>query len=724
MSQAKYWQGTYVQVEGDFLRVGNDFIERKWTFESGRPVSISIIDKQRKEEWLKPIDKKAMFQFPWLAEEVNPASIVVSTVIDHDFGISRPYLQTNVDMHFESVDKVIRMIVKIYPDSSFIRHDFAVFPLVKPEITSSGSDKSHDFLALIHCHSQRTSVVTEPTFQLDDNNKGQGITKQDYYEHLELKDLHCRWEAVAFRDRTDTNNNLVGHDSGLLYINELHGMRGNVLVLKKTIGAYGLMVIKEGPTPLGALQEEGVDFQFRGLKLSVEGTGVGGEDLAHQEEISSYGATIGVYDGTPFGSYQLLHDYHRNLREYKAERDSFIMSNTWGDRSKDGAINEAFIMNELEVAAELGVQIVQIDDGWEKGVTLNSVHASAVGGLWSHYWSGRGDFWHVHPERFPQGLSPVIELAKKLQIMLGLWYSPDSSNDYANWEKDIATLIQLYEDYGVRAFKLDGIEIGSKIGETRLLNIMRQVVRATGGRVDFNLDATAQKRLGYFGQTQYGSIFLENRYTDWRNYYPHWTLRNLWMLAPYLPTSRLQMEFLHVNRNQHLYGDDPFAPAAGGQIYAFALVAFTNPLAWMELSNLDDKQVEVLSAVIHAIKPHHPNILAGHVLPLGQEPCGTSWTGFQSITTNKSGYLLIVREQNDDEFYSIKLWGMEDSQSNMHEGLAAPSLKLTEIVRMDEKDVVMVNTEQRSFELQPCPNGNYSFTRPNPFTFAIYRYEK
>jgi len=28
-----------------------------------------------------------------------------------------------------------------------------------------------------------------------------------------------------------------------------------------------------------------------------------------------------------------------------------------------------------------------------------------------------------------------------------------------------------------------------------------------------------------------GVLVLENRYTDWVNYHPHWTLRNLWMLA-------------------------------------------------------------------------------------------------------------------------------------------------------------------------------------------------
>ena len=56
---------------------------------------------------------------------------------------------------------------------------------------------------------------------------------------------------------------------------------------------------------------------------------------------------------------------------------------------------------------------------------------------------------------------------------------------------------------------------------------------ATGGQAVFNLDVTAGRRWGYHYGNEYGNIFLENRYTDWGNYHPHWTLRNLWMLSRY-----------------------------------------------------------------------------------------------------------------------------------------------------------------------------------------------
>lgn len=713
MLKTKTWQDCYVRTDGDRLWVGNDLIERSWTFVSGRPVNVSLLDKTHQEEWLKSNQQSPTFEFPWLPASAQPSHIKVSAFHDNDQGISKPYLQTDVDMDFPTISVSIRFTIKVYPLASFIRQEVTVLSLDTARSTVTGTEGSDSFIAYLATEDKEQAEQTHVAFQLDDNNKEQAAPRNDYSERLELKDLHCRWESISFRDQTDTNNNLVSRDNGLLYVNENRSLQGNILFLRKTLQKHGLLLIKEGPTPLGQLQELGADFQFRGLNLTIHGTGIEITDMASNAEITSYGTTVGVYDGDMYSGYQLLHAYHRNIHDHNPKRDSFMMSNTWGDRSKDSAVNETFLIKELEVAAQLGLSIVQIDDGWQSGVTSNSVDAPTVGGRWSDYYSGDGDFWSVHPERFKNGLTPVIEHANKLGIKIGLWYSPDSAHVFTNYQKDVEKLLQLHSDYGVAAFKLDGIDIRSKLGESRLISMMQQVIKATEGQLDFNIDTTAQKRLGFFGRTQYGSIFLENRYTDWNNYYPHWTLRNLWTIAPYVPATKLQMEFLNVNRNKEKYVNDPLAPAASGQVYAFAVVAFTNPLAWMELSSLDEAQVANLSAIIHAIKPYHKDILAGQVMPIGQEPSGVSWTGLQSITSPTSGYILVMREWNDESSFAMKLWGIP----------AGASLRLTELVRMDEKDVVLAQTEATVTLLASENNGKYVFNRPAPFTFAIFRYE-
>ena len=67
------------------------------------------------------------------------------------------------------------------------------------------------------------------------------------------------------------------------------------------------------------------------------------------------------------GRIEALQTYQRQLRAFDPSRDGRFLSNTWGDRSRDARINEAFILLEIAAGARLGVDVIQIDDGWQKG---------------------------------------------------------------------------------------------------------------------------------------------------------------------------------------------------------------------------------------------------------------------------------------------------------------------------------------------------------------------
>ena len=111
---------------------------------------------------------------------------------------------------------------------------------------------------------------------------------------------------------------------------------------------------------------------------------------------------------------------------------------------------------------------------------------------------------------------------------------------------------------------------------------MNKVLDETGNNAVFNLDVTAGRRGGYHYFNEFGNLFLENRYTDWQNYYPDTTLRNLWMLSKYVPSRNLQIEFLNKWRNAGKYEGDPFAPSNYSFEYLFAITMAAQPLAWFE----------------------------------------------------------------------------------------------------------------------------------------------
>ena len=118
-----------------------------------------------------------------------------------------------------------------------------------------------------------------------------------------------------------------------------------------------------------------------------------------------YGCVVGVADGGEYGLLSALRSYQEHIRIHQPGRDEMILLNTWGDRGQDTRIRESFALAELEAAARLGVTHFQLDDGWQSGQTSNSAFA---GGSLENIWS-RSDFWRPHPERFPNGLSPVVE---------------------------------------------------------------------------------------------------------------------------------------------------------------------------------------------------------------------------------------------------------------------------------------------------------------------------
>ncbi len=528
----------------------------------------------------------------------------------------------------------------------------------------------------------------------------------DYMDCLPLAAEHCRWKCVSFHDRTDDRDNLVDETQGILSKRERRQLQGNLLFAQDILTGGGVTLIKEGPTPEGYLPGMNSDFETVGMNLYIAGWGFDREVAEKAGTLETYGSAVVLWNGGEGDALCTLHAYHRAVRPFREKRDALIMSNTWGDGNADGQICEKFLMDELRKAQKLGITCLQIDDGWERGVTMNSVRAPAVqGGEWSGgYYKSAPEFWSINRDRLPHGLEPIVSLAGESGISLGLWFSPDSQNDFENWERDSEVLLDLHRRYGITAFKMDGLLFHSKRSEDNFVKLMRRVTAGSGGEVTFNLDTTAQVHNGYFGRVQYGTLFLENRFTGpfgrWPNYWPYRTLRNLWTLSRYYPTERLQIEFLNVKRNREQYGNDPLSPENAGMEYAFAVAMFASPLAWMEFTGLDDENAVTLQRAIAAYRAVQADILSGHVLPIGDEPDGIRWTGFQCVKGNGSGYLLLFRELGEKASHTYRLWGIRGQ-------------------RLDLK-LILGNGKQEHAEADG--DGMAAFSLDAPMSFALYRY--
>ena len=124
----------------------------------------------------------------------------------------------------------------------------------------------------------------------------------------------------------------------------------------------------------------------------------------------------------------------------------------------------------------------------------------------------------------------------------------------------------------------------------------------------------------------------------------------------------------------------------------------SQPLAWFEASGLPAEALKA-SVAISAYAENQSAFHQGRVLPIGDEPQGTSWTGFQSIG-NEQGYFLIYREFNNKDHADIK----------MHE-LAEKTVKCN-----------LICGSGKPFTGKVTEDGRLTFELPDKFSYAFYRY--
>jgi hypothetical protein len=119
----------------------------------------------------------------------------------------------------------------------------------------------------------------------------------------------------------------------------------------------------------------------------------------------------------------------------------------------------------------------------------------------------------------------------------------------------------------------------------------------------------------------------------------------------------------------------------------------------MEASNLPENAYYVGDLLKEWMKLA-PNIHKGTILPIGEEPSGRSWTGFQSITDSEHGYIILYRELTQDASSLVKTWLP-----------AGAKVKCKELMG-----------NGKDFTTKVDPDGRIKVNLTQPNSFAVYEY--
>jgi alpha-galactosidase len=645
----------YASLNNDLLIIGNSFIERRYLVKNGLLHASSFKCLLTKMEWLSKTST-APSSYPSienLPEEDRKISL--SSTVKRPTPVSQEAKEITLTAKGNSLTLLFK---------------FIVFPNVAAITMQLFIQGNSDLIK------EKSNVETKTAIPMGDEktltHQNLSLPPIDAMEIFNLAPQHLKLTQVVLHDTTDMYNELAQENQWLLHPNEAQiPLIGNLFFLEDSISNCGLIFLKEAPLPHARPIKNTLDFRVHGKANFSSAIKVAEFDKNHARyplgfQIGLYGHGMGdeiqvgyrwaiiTYHGGRAERIKALQDYQNQWRPYLANRDGLILSNTWGDRSMNSRVNEDFILNEVNACAKLGIDIMQIDDGWQRG--LDNAPASGSTDLWQGIWKASTNYWLPHPKRLPNGLEPIVTECQKKEVQMGIWYVADPFESYSNWRLDLARLLELHNKHGVNNFKFDGVVLSSKLSEKNFYQLVTELQIQSQNKIVIDLDVTAGIRQGYFGLLENGPLFVENRYSDWHGYWPHQTLRNLWTLSQYIHPVRLRFEFLNHTRNLPFYQADPLAPAEYESDYLFATIMFASSLAWFETQHYPKESFKKVASLIKIWKKHRENVFQSTIIPIGAQPTGTTWTGFCAVSADKkSSYVLIFRELNNEATHQFEI---------------------------------------------------------------------
>ena len=624
-------------ISDDSLVVDTSRMRRKWKWTSRGFVTVSLQDKVLGVEWC---GRKPAYSCDWsLWGIVGEAELLsVDAKVSDDEGFTSEHIEVRALVEYPREKLQVEYLIWAYPSSPGIRTQIRVKSLEGFSPEKFNGESRVEYIPV----SFENTVRREIGYYNDTQHRNEPET-----------------EILREEVKTSPLSGIEEHSWGSILCIEKEG--------------YGLAIIKESHK---CVNQPGVNcgvFRCDSSK-GVESTGSG---LSPEEIVSSrfrgcWASWCLVYSGGDDGRELALKVFDRLRYPIKPNRDIYIIANTWGSGGGREAAREENVLKEIESQADLGIDVQQIDDGWQ-----------------DENWRPRKDF-------YPEGWTRVAAKAKEKGVKLGLWFNIGVMSP----KELLENLKYHYNTGGFLYFKLDGLHFETYSEVDEVMKAVREFIKYTGHKAQVNWDVTENSpRVGYFFAKEYGCIYLENRKPESYNVYiPYLVLRDLWQLSKYINLNKVQCTVQNIDRvdpkasDAHLYSHQ----------YCVAITLMGTPIFFQETHLYSQAAREEIKSILRVYKEHRKNIFKGYVFPIGSKPDNKSWTGFQChIFEEKAGYLLIFRE----------LHNHEDTKAIQLKFISNTPLKLKDLLHETETVVKVAG------------DGKIVFKIEKPADFRFYQYK-
>lgn len=627
----------YVKTYDNKLFVGTGLVERVWEFTENGLSTISIKNNETSKVWHSD-ESKCDWSIADLTK--NEAELIsLNAVESNDEGFTSEHICVTAEYYYPSSKLSVKYQIWAFPNAPglrtqlFLKGDISGSNINADNLGSNGyidrlpvdaSSLKRSYIGYYNDTQHRNTVLTP-------------LIKEEILESQLTADEIVDWSNIVAIDDAQESN-------GIMMVKESHKC-----VNQKGVNTGGF-----------TLNETGAYNWGEGLAL---------EDIQGDRYSWCWASWSIVYSGEDADRQLALKKFDRARYPIDPARDIYIQANTWGSGSnKDGSKLEN-VLRELEIQKELGVDIQQIDDGWQ--VSYND--------------------WNLREDWYPNGWSVVRQKAQDLGVKLGLWGAATSIS--------LDVLKNSYNEGGFVSYKLDFAHLTTHKSMDKLMTKVRDFVKYTDHKVRVNWDLTENNpRFGYYWAKEYGCVYLENRKPkDPVNviYVPSLVLRDCWQLSKYTNINKFQTSIQNCAMTDSKNSDAYLHT----QSYATAIGLSGVPLLFMETYFLDKGAISEMKEIFAKYKTCREEMFKAYVFPIGDTPNNANWAGFQ-YKLDKKGYLLLFREiNNKDNSQRVKMEFVKDKK-----------IKLVDIMS-GERITTTVNSE-----------GYAEFNIEKSGDFRLYRY--
>lgn len=458
-------------------------------------------------------------------------------------------------------------------------------------------------------------------------------------DRLKLNGSFKPSECIEFRAQTDYNDEqVIRHpfEAGAQ-------LKGNIFYLHDD-NAREIFYFQEAPPSEERRDLEEYDFRVDGDEVVSCSWNLHPSELGCNKEFCSPRHVLFCCRNAAEGE-AALKEYLR--RRYLPERlPHYVTVNPWGDCDFYEKVSEKFLLDEIDASAQCGAELYQTDDGWQKGGVL--VDISGYNKLLNCR-----EFWQIDPKLWQGSLTPLSDECKQKQVDLSLWIAPFANIAYRDWREMAEVCLEFHKKYGVSVFKVDAVNFVNAEAERNLELMLRTVRRRSHGKVSFHFDVTAWGlRPGFFRFLEYGTVFLENRYTRLIRkalYHPERTWRNFWRLSRYCRIQEILCEIPSPNFIDYaMYREkNESPPDSYPWEYWLAVSLFAQMLMWFSPTRLTLEQRRTAASFAAWHKEHRAELQNAVIRHFGDEPDGRSISGL--FSDSEKTLIVVLREKDCPE---------------------------------------------------------------------------